>query len=323
MSSLARSNLFDPATGKSKAVAVTVPADLPNVRPHFKKVDSEIASATLSPSGARAVFEAHGEVLTAPAEKGDIRNLTNTPGVMERDPSWSPDGKWIAYFSDESGEYQLFLKNPDGMGEARKISLGTPASFYYEPIWSPDSKKIAFSDKRLNIWYVDLAKGTPVKIDTDTYDAPQRTLDPVWSPDSRWIAYSKTLTSHMHAIFAYSLEQGKALQLTDGLSDARFPAFDQKGQYLYFTASTDVGPTTGWLDLSSINRPITRSAVSDGPAQRPAFTAGAGKRRRESRRRRHQAGHGQVLQSGRKSQSRSRAAPRKKPKRRTRAPPGQ
>jgi tricorn protease len=253
-------NLFDPATGKSKAVAVTVPADLPNVRPHFKKVDSEITSATLSPSGARAVFEAHGEVLTAPAEKGDIRNLTNTPGVMERDPSWSPDGKWVAFFSDESGEYQLFLKNPDGIGEARKISMGTPASFYYEPIWSPDSKKIAFSDKRLNIWYVDLAKGTPVKIDTDTYDAPQRTLDPVWSPDSRWIAYSKTLTSHMHAIFAYSLDQPKSLQLTDGLSDARFPAFDQKGQYLYFTASTDVGPTTGWLDLSSINRPITRSA---------------------------------------------------------------
>lgn len=253
-------NLFDPATGKSKAVAVTVPADLPNVRPHFKKVDNEIASATLSPSGARAVFEAHGEVLTAPAEKGDIRNLTNTPGVMERDPSWSPDGKWVAYFSDESGEYQLFLRNPDGMGEARKISLGTPASFYYEPIWSPDSKKIAFSDKRLNIWYIDLAKGTPVKIDTDTYDAPQRTLDPVWSPDSRWIAYSKTLTSHMHAIFGYSLDQAKSVQLTDGLSDARFPAFDQKGQYLYFTASTDVGPTTGWLDLSSINRPITRSA---------------------------------------------------------------
>ena len=253
-------NLFDTATGKSRPVAVTVPADLPNVRPHFKKVENEIASPALSPSGARALFEAHGEVLTVPAEKGDIRNLTNTPGVMERDPSWSPDGKWVAYFSDESGEYQLFLKNPDGMGEARKISLGTPASFYYEPIWSPDSKKIAFSDKRLNLWYIDLAKGTPVKIDTDTYDAPQRTLDPVWSPDSRWIAYSKTLPSHMHAIFAYSLEQVKSLQLTDGLSDARFPAFDQKGQYLFFTASTDVGPTTGWLDLSSINRPITRSA---------------------------------------------------------------
>jgi tricorn protease len=253
-------NLFDPATGKSKAVAVTVPADLPNVRPRFKKVETEIASATLSPSGARVLFEAHGEVLAAPAEKGDIRNLTNTPGVMERDPAWSPDGKWVAYFSDESGEYQLFLKSPDGMGEPKKISLGTPPSFYYNPVWSPDSKKLAYTDKRLNLWYVDLAKGTPVKVDTDTYDAPERTLDPVWSPDSRWIAYSKALTSRMHVIFAYSLEQSKGLQLTDGLSDARFPAFDQKGQYLYFTASTDIGPTTGWLDLSSVNRPVTRSA---------------------------------------------------------------
>jgi tricorn protease len=253
-------HLLDPATGQSKAVAVTVPADLPNVRPHFKKVESEIASATLSPSGARAVFEAHGEILTAPAEKGDIRNLTNTSGTMERDPAWSPDGKWVAYFSDESGEYQLFIKNPDGMSEARKISLGTPASFYYQPVWSPDSKKIAFTDKRLNLWYIDVGKGAPVKIDTDTYDAPERTLDPVWSPDSRWISYSKTLTNHMHAIFAYSLEQAKSLQLTDGLSDARFPAFDQKGQYLFFAASTDIGPTTGWLDLSSINRPVTRSA---------------------------------------------------------------
>src|SRR5262249_24928042 len=161
------------ATGKAKAVAVNVPADLPNIRQHFKRVENEIASANLSPSGARAVFGAHGEILTAPAEKGDIRNLTNTAGGMERDPAWSPDGKQIAYFSDESGEYQLFLKSPDGLGEAKKISLGTPASFYYEPLWSPDSKKIAYTDKRLSVWYVDPAKGTPVKIDTTSYDSPQ------------------------------------------------------------------------------------------------------------------------------------------------------
>ncbi|MGH9566504.1 MAG: protease, partial [Candidatus Angelobacter sp.] len=253
-------HLFDLTTAKATALNITVPADLPQVRPHFKKVEHEIAAANISPSGARAVFESHGEILTAPAEKGDIRDLTNTPGVMERDPAWSPDGKWVAYFSDESGEYQLFIKSPDGMGEAKKVSLGTPASFYYQPVWSPDSKKIAYTDKRLNVWYVDLAKGTPVKVDSTTYDSPLRSLDPVWSPDSRWIAYSKELPSHMRAIFAYSLEQGKPLQLTDGLSDARFPQFDRKGQYLYFTASTDIGPTTGWLDLSSINRPVTRSA---------------------------------------------------------------
>jgi tricorn protease len=253
-------NLFDLATGKSETVAITVPADLPNVRPHFKKVETEITSAGISPSGARAVFEAHGEIFTAPAEKGDVRNLTSTPGVMERDPAWSPDGKFVAYFSDESGEYQLFLQSPDGLGEPRKIGLGTPPSFYYRPTWSPDSKKIAYTDKRLNVWYLDLAKGTPVKIDNTTYDTPERRLEPVWSPDSRWIAYAKELPSHMHAVFAYSLEQGKSVQLTDGLSDALYPVFDQKGQYLYFTASTDVGPTTGWLDLSSFNRPTTRSA---------------------------------------------------------------
>src|SRR4029077_3794798 len=118
-------SLFDPATGKARQIAITVPADLPNVRPHFKKVEREITEASLSPSGARAVFEAHGEILTAPAEKGDIRNLTNTPGTMERDPAWSPDGKSVAYFSDESGEYQLHIKSPDGLGEAKKISLGT------------------------------------------------------------------------------------------------------------------------------------------------------------------------------------------------------
>jgi len=252
--------LYDLATSKATPVNITVPADLPNARRHFKKVEDEIAAANLSPSGARAVFEAHGEILTAPAEKGDVRNLTNTPGVMDRDPAWSPDGKSVAYFSDESGEYQLFIKSPDGLGEAKKISLGTPASFYYQPVWSPDSKKIAYTDKRLNLWFIDLAKPTPVKVDTTTYDLPQRTMEPIWSPDSRWIAYSKQLPSHMNAIFTYSLEQAKTFQLTDGLSDAMFPAFDKKGKYLYFTASTDVGPTTGWLDLSSFNRPVTRSA---------------------------------------------------------------
>ncbi len=205
------------------------------------------------------MFGARGEILTVPAEKGDIRNLTNTPGVAERYPAWSPDGKRIAYFSDESGEYALHLCAQNGLGEVEKINLGNPPSFYYRPMWSPDNKKIAYTDKGLGVWYVDLAKKTPVRVDTDTYDTPERVLNPVWSPDSRWLAYTKQLKNHMRAVFVYSLEEGKAHQLTDGMSDARYADFDKNGERLYFTASTDVGPTTGWLDMSSINRPVSRS----------------------------------------------------------------
>ena len=252
-------HLFDTAKGIEKEVDIRIPADLPGIRPHFVNIADEIENFKLSPSGARAVFEAHGEILTVPAEKGDVRNLTNTPGAAERDPSWSPNGKWVAYFSDQSGEYELHVRTPDGMGEVKKIALSNAPSFFYSPVWSPDSTKIAYHDKRLALWYVDVSKGTPVKVDTDTYDAPERTLDPAWSPDSKWITYTKRLSSHMHAVFVWSLEKGASFQVTDGLSDARFPIFDRDGKYLYFTASTDSGPTTGWLDLSSFDRPVTRS----------------------------------------------------------------
>ncbi|HEX8117382.1 MAG TPA: hypothetical protein VF521_08920, partial [Pyrinomonadaceae bacterium] len=197
-------NLFDLQSGKSQPVNITVAGDLPSVRPRFHKVTfQQLQSASLSPAGVRAVVEARGEVLTVPTEKGDVRNLTNTPGVAERDPAWSPDGKWLAYFSDESGEYQLHLREQSGMGEVKKISLGNPPSFFYSPTWSPDSKKIAYYDKRLNVWYIDIAKGTPVKIDTDNYDKPFRTLDPVWAPDSKWVAYTKQLKNRLTAVFVY------------------------------------------------------------------------------------------------------------------------
>src|SRR5204863_862956 len=129
---------------------------VPVLRPRHVNVARNIINAAISPSGARAAFEARTEIFTVPAEKGDARDLTNTPGVAERDPSWSPDGKWVAYFSDESGEYALHLRNQTGMGEVKKLNLGNPPSFFYSPTWSPDSKKIAYTDKRLNLWYVDI-----------------------------------------------------------------------------------------------------------------------------------------------------------------------
>jgi len=248
--------LYDLHSGKTKRVNITVSGDMPQVRSHFEKVEKQIQNAQISPTGARAVFEAHGEIFTVPAEKGDVRNLTQSPTVADRDPAWSPDGKSIAYFSDESDEYALHISAQTGLGPVTKIDLGKPPSFFYSPTWSPDSKKITYSDKRLNIWYVDLEKKTPVHVDTDLFEGP--TFNTVWSPDSKWLAYCKQLDNHMHAVFVYSLETGKATQVTDGMSDALFPDFDKGGKYLYFTASTDIGLVAAG-DMSAIDRPVTRS----------------------------------------------------------------
>jgi tricorn protease len=252
--------IYDLASRRAAPVEVSLAADMPQVRPHFEKVADQIQTAGISPTGQRAVFEAHGEILTVPASKGDARDLTNSPAVEDRDPAWSPDGRWIAYFSDESGEYALHLRDQKGLGAARAIGLGQPPSFFYSPTWSPDSTKIAYRDKRLNLWYVDVDHPAPVKVDTDRFDSPMHEFDVVWSPDSRWLAYTKQLPNHLRAVFVYSLATHAATQVTDGMSDCLYPNFDKSGKYLYFTASTNMGLTTGWLDMTSDAHPVTRSA---------------------------------------------------------------
>jgi len=253
-----RIHLFDPPSGTSNPLKIRVAPDLPHTRPHYEKAASFIRNAGLSPTGKRALFEARGDIFTVPAKKGDMRNLTRTPGVHERYPAWSPDGKKIAYLSDESGEYQLMLREQRGLEPPQVISLGDP-TFYYTPKWSPDSKKIVYTDKRLNLFHTDLEEKEPVLIDTDTYDHPVRSLDPVWSPDSKWIAYTKRLHNQMRAVFLYEVANGKAHQMTDGLSDATSPCFSLDGKYLFFTASTNFGLNIGWLDMSSYERPVRRS----------------------------------------------------------------
>lgn len=256
-------HLYDIKANKSQKVNIRVAADVVTVRPRFEKVGNRIFNAHISPTGARAVFEARGEIISVPAEKGDPRNLTNTTGVMERDPAWSPDGKWIAYFSDESGEYELHLRDQKGAGEVKKIKLGAkPPLFFFGPAWSPDGKKIAYFDKQVSLWYLEIDKGAPVKIDHNPIGLRNDVMIPNWSPDSRWITYTKQLPNLLRAVFVYSLESGKTSQLTDGLSDARYPAFDKSGKYLYFTASTDIGPGISFADLSGFGHRSTRSVYA-------------------------------------------------------------
>ena len=252
-------HLYEPRSGKVRRLDVQVAGDLPAVQSHLVHVGDMLRSPALSPTGARAAFEARGEILTVPAEKGHVRNLTRSPAVADRYPAWSPDGQRLAWFSDAAGEYALHIRNQNGLGEVRKIALGTPPSFFYSPRWSPDGTAIAYTDKRLQLWYVRVAGGAPVKVDTDAYDRPDRGIQPSWSPDSRWLSYSKVLRNHLSAVFVYSLTARRVTQVTDGMSDALYPVFDASGKYLYFAASTDIGPGAAWLDMSSMSRPVSRT----------------------------------------------------------------
>jgi len=250
-------HLYDTATGQSHQISIQIDADLPEVRRHFRNVGAEIEHASISPTGIRAALEAHGEILTVPVKAGPIRNITNTPGVMERSPAWSPDGQSIAYFSDESGLYRLHVASQLGAREpgaaaVRKFPLASEPAYYFAPKWSPDSKRIAFHDNRLNIYLLDTVSGKLSIINgKEVYGSfSEAGYDLAWSPDSKWIAYPRSLDNHLHALYLYSVESGKSTQLTDPMADSRLPAFDRNGKYLYFTASTNAGATSAGLDMS-------------------------------------------------------------------------
>jgi tricorn protease len=254
-------HLYDLATQQEHPVPITIHGDLPAMVPHLANIPArEAQKVDISPTGMRLVAEDHGDIFTLPAEKGDTRNLTKTPGTAERDPTWSPDGKSIAYFSDASGEYQLYIRDQDGLQPPKVIDLGPDPSFFYNPTWSPDSKHIAYTDKHLHIWYVDVAGGKPVKIDTALRGGFGSEVEFSWSPDSQWLAYTRDLENQLHAVFFYSLATHTSTQITDGMSNASHPVFDHNGKFLYFLASTDNGPSDAGIDLSSLDRGTTSGA---------------------------------------------------------------
>ncbi|MES1213886.1 MAG: PDZ domain-containing protein [Bacteroidota bacterium] len=239
---------------------IAIATDLPELRSRFVQGIDFIRSADISPTGARAVFDVRGEIITVPAEKGDYRNITQTPGAHEKFPAWSPDGKTIAYFSDASGEYQLYLEPQDGKGSPKIFKLnGT--GFYASPAWSPDSKKITFIDNGRNLYLLDIATDAITKIDADELyvPGPFRNLFSDWSFDSKWIAYTKITETQFKRVYLYSIDQKKSFALTDGLSDAAEPKFDKSGKYIYFFASTNDGPVINWFDQSNQDMRSTNS----------------------------------------------------------------
>lgn len=249
---------LDPATGDTRRLEVFVRADQNQARPRWEDVPSTgLGNPRLSPSGKRALFEHRGEIFTVPVEHGSWRNLTNSPGVADRHPVWSPDGRRIAWFSDEGGEYGLVVADQDG-GNPRRIALDDP-TFFFVPAWSPDGSRLAFTDTDYRVLVLDLESGELTHVDTDRFAHPERSMNPVWSPDSRWIAYSRRLDNQLRAVFVHDTESGETRQLTDGMADAIAPVWDASGDYLWFLASTDYGLNTGWLDMTSYDRPVTRA----------------------------------------------------------------
>ncbi|MEQ8239821.1 MAG: PDZ domain-containing protein [Cyclobacteriaceae bacterium] len=251
-------HLLDPASGQTTQLEINVAGDMNFARPRWEDVSGQnLTNPNLSPNGKRAIFEYRGEIISFPKEEGSWRNLTNSPGVADRYPIWSPKGDQVAWFSDASGEYQLVVADQYG-DNPKSFELKNP-TFYFQPDWSPDGKYIAYTDTDYNIWVINLATKAVTKAATDRYAHPNRAMNPVWSPDSQWITYVRQLESHFKAVFVYNVNTGQTMQLTDGMADATSPVWDQSGKYLYFLASTNYGLNTGWLDMSSYDPQTTSS----------------------------------------------------------------
>jgi tricorn protease len=258
-------NLLDLASEQSKRLPVHVDSDKVMARPELRSVSSFITAASLSPGGKRVLIGARGDVFTVPVEHGSVRNLTQSPGVHELNPTWSPDGEQIAYLSDRSGEYELYVRPQKG-GDETRITLDGGV-YRYGPLWSPDSKKLLFWDKTLRLWYVDLDRRTPIEIDREDY---QDFDGGAWSPDSRWIAYTKTTAGQTHALYLYSLEKREVTQVSSGFYDDRAPAFAPDGKVLYFISSRYFHPAGdrfdwhfGYFDTDGI---FAITLLKDGPS---------------------------------------------------------
>jgi len=249
---------YDFQSKQPKKLSIALPADRTQVMKHWDSVSKLVTDFDIAPDGKRAVFAARGDVFTVPAKEGSIRNLTRTPGIREKKVSWSPDGRWIAYISDRSGEDEIYVAPQDGMGKEQQVTSGYKG-FKFAPAWSPDSKKIAWADKDLNLWWTDVADKKQIKVDHALYG---EITNYSWSPDSKWLAYDKNGENTFSVVYLYSLADNKATAVTSSMSNSYNPTFDPAGKYIYYLSDRDFNEVIGNIDFEFSNPKTTRVYVT-------------------------------------------------------------
>jgi tricorn protease len=241
---------FDLQSQQAAKVPISIQEDLDSGRGQRKDVGNtaSITNFEIGPDGNRALFGARGDVFTVPAKNGPTRNLTATPGVHERNSKWSPDGRWISYISDASGEDEIYVAPQDGKGAAVKVTSGGD-TYKYQPIWSPDSKKLLWADKKLRLQYVDVDAKTITPVAQAT---AFEFSDYAWAPDSKWIAYAKPQEQSQTTVHLFGLDDKKTLDVTDGWEESSEPSFSADGKFLFFVSNRTFTPRYGALEFEHV-----------------------------------------------------------------------
>jgi tricorn protease len=245
---------FDLRSQKAEKVPIFIADDQSAGRGGWIDVSKQISSYEISPDGSRALFGAHGEIFTVPAKYGNTRNLTDTSGVHERAAKWSPDGRWITYISDASGEDEIYIVSQDGLGPAKQLTHGAD-TYKFSLLWSPDSKKILWSDKKLRLQFVDVSSEEVATVATAT---ASEIMEFNWSSDSQWVAYAQPEERKMQTIYLYSLADKKTIAATDGWYDSGTPAFSADGKYLFFVSDRTFNPTYGQTEFNYSYRDMSK-----------------------------------------------------------------